>query len=131
MLHLLSGVPGRGKRPEGHLERSLRLTRASAEWHELEKRTLAEGWAPSRYLLTLCNEELQWSESEKMRCSEKEAQLPVSAVELTTRYTGEPGGTLELMSAIFGRSSLNHFCPQMGYTSKFEQRCLCNFDIQK
>ena len=50
-----------------HLERSLRklrLTRVGAEWHALEKRALAEGWTPSRYLLTLCNEELLWRESE-------------------------------------------------------------------
>jgi hypothetical protein len=53
-----------------HLERSLRklrLTRVGAEWHALEKRALAEGWTPSRYLLTLCNEELLWRESEKLR----------------------------------------------------------------
>lgn len=42
--------------------RKLRLTRVSAEWH-----ALAEGWTPSRYLLTLCNEELLWRESEKLR----------------------------------------------------------------
>jgi hypothetical protein len=52
-----------------HLERSLRklrLTRVGAEWHALEKRALAEV-DPSRYLLTLCNEELLWRESEKLR----------------------------------------------------------------
>lgn len=64
-----------------HLERSLRklrLTRVSAEWHALEKRALAEGWTPSRYLLTLCNEELLWRESEKLRRYKKEARLPVA-----------------------------------------------------
>lgn len=44
-------------------QRKLRLTRVSAEWHALEKRALAEGLTPSRYLLTLCNEELLWRES--------------------------------------------------------------------
>ncbi|EBL9938805.1 hypothetical protein DO481_22245 [Salmonella enterica] len=43
--------------PERSL-RKLRLTRVGAEWHALEKRALAEGWTPSRYLLTLYNEEL-------------------------------------------------------------------------
>ncbi len=52
--------------PERSL-RKLRLTRVGAEWHALEKRALAEGWTPSRYLLTLCNEELLWRESEKLR----------------------------------------------------------------
>lgn len=64
-----------------HLERSLRklrLTRVGAEWHALEKRALAEGWTPSRYLLTLCNEELLWRESEKLRRYKKEARLPVA-----------------------------------------------------
>lgn len=58
--------------------RKLRLTRVSAEWHALEKRALAEGWTPSRYLLTLCNEELLWRESEKLRRYKKEARLPVA-----------------------------------------------------
>ncbi|EBR7997372.1 hypothetical protein DN195_27740, partial [Salmonella enterica subsp. enterica serovar Panama] len=58
--------------------RKLRLTRVSAEWHALEKRALAEGWTPSRYLLTLCNEELVWRESEKLRRYKKEARLPVA-----------------------------------------------------
>ncbi|EPH4535676.1 ATP-binding protein [Escherichia coli] len=61
-----------------HLERSLRklrLTRVGAEWHALEKRALAEGWAPSRYLLTQCNEELLWRESEKLRRYKKEARF--------------------------------------------------------
>ncbi|EIG78923.1 IstB-like ATP-binding domain protein [Escherichia coli 1.2741] len=64
-----------------HLEhslRKLRLTRVGAEWHALEKRALAEGWTPSRYLLTLCNEELLWRESEKLRRYKKEARLPVA-----------------------------------------------------
>ncbi|EAA3138416.1 hypothetical protein RM02_004061 [Salmonella enterica subsp. enterica] len=63
------------------LERSLcklRLTRISAEWYTLEKRALAEGWTLSRYLLTLCNEELLWRESEKLRRYKKEARLPVA-----------------------------------------------------
>lgn len=58
--------------------RKLRLTRVTAEWHALEKRALAEGWTPSRYLLTLCNEELLWRESEKLRRYKKEARLPVA-----------------------------------------------------
>lgn len=32
----------------------------------------------SRYLLTLCNEELLWRESEKLRRYKKEARLPVA-----------------------------------------------------
>ncbi|SQY60174.1 insertion sequence ATP-binding protein [Escherichia coli] len=63
--------------PERSL-RKLRLTRVGAEWHALEKRALAEGWTPSRYLLTLCNEELLWRESEKLRRNKKEARLPVA-----------------------------------------------------
>ncbi len=64
-----------------HLERrlrKLRLTCVGAEWHALEKHALAEGWIPSRYLLTLCNEELLWRESEKLRRYKKEARLPVA-----------------------------------------------------
>jgi len=57
--------------------RKLRLTRVGAEWHALEKRALAEGWTPSRYLLTLCNDELLWRESEKLRRDKKEARLPM------------------------------------------------------
>lgn len=63
--------------PERSL-RKLRLTRVGAEWHALEKRALAEGWTPSRYLLTLYNEELLWRESEKLRRYKKEARLPVA-----------------------------------------------------
>ncbi|USS95848.1 ATP-binding protein [Serratia symbiotica] len=39
------------------LLRKLRLTRIASEWHSQEKRALAEGWTPSRYLLSLCSEE--------------------------------------------------------------------------
>ncbi len=72
-----------------HLERSLRklrLTRVGAEWHALEKRALAEGWTPSRYLLTLCNEELLWRESEKLRRYKKEARLPVAYYHHVARH---------------------------------------------
>ncbi len=62
--------------PERSL-RKLRLTRVGAEWHALEKRALAEGWTPSRYLLTLCNEELLWREA-KSCAAIKEARLPVA-----------------------------------------------------
>ncbi|EJF5174056.1 hypothetical protein M8S13_004432 [Salmonella enterica] len=34
------------------LLRRLHLTRIASEWHSQEKRALAEGWTPSRYLLT-------------------------------------------------------------------------------
>ena len=37
------------------LLRRLRLTRIATEWHSQEKRALAEGWTPSRYLLSLCS----------------------------------------------------------------------------
>ncbi len=42
------------------------------------KTCAGRGWTPSRYLLTLCNEELLWRESEKLRRYKKEARLPVA-----------------------------------------------------
>ncbi|NJD85396.1 hypothetical protein EWM60_08440 [Candidatus Erwinia dacicola] len=47
--------------------RKLRLTRVASEWHSQEKRALAEGWTPSRYLLSLCSEEATHRESERRR----------------------------------------------------------------
>jgi hypothetical protein len=52
------------------LERLLRrhrLTRMASEWHSQEKRALAEGSTPSRYLLSLCSEEATHRESERLR----------------------------------------------------------------
>ncbi len=86
-----------------HLERSLcklRLTRVGAEWHALEKRALAEGWTPSRYLLTLCNEELLWRESEKLRRYKKEARLLVAKTLSEYDFSQVP----ELSGAQFRRS---------------------------
>ncbi|OON33520.1 AAA family ATPase, partial [Izhakiella australiensis] len=58
------------------LLRRLRLTRMASEWHGLEKRALAEGWTPSRYLLSLCSEEAAHRESERLRRYIKDARLP-------------------------------------------------------
>ncbi len=59
------------------LLRRLRLTRIATEWHSQEKRALAEGWTPSRYLLSLCSEEATYRESERLRRYIKDARLPV------------------------------------------------------
>jgi len=59
------------------LLRRLRLTRIATEWHSHEKRALAEGWTPSRYLLSLCSEEATHRESERLRRYIKDARLPV------------------------------------------------------
>ncbi len=59
------------------LLRRLRLTRIATEWHSQEKRALAEGWTPSRYLLSLCSEEATHRESERLRRHIKDARLPV------------------------------------------------------
>ncbi|USS94957.1 ATP-binding protein [Serratia symbiotica] len=59
------------------LLRKLRLTRIASEWHSQEKRALAEGWTPSRYLLSLCSEEATHRESERLRRYIKDARLPV------------------------------------------------------
>ncbi|EBM3801884.1 DUF815 domain-containing protein [Salmonella enterica] len=59
------------------LLRRLRLTRMASEWHNQEKRALAEGWTPSRYLLSLCSEEATHRESERLRRYVKDARLPV------------------------------------------------------
>ncbi|EFT2485912.1 ATP-binding protein, partial [Salmonella enterica] len=59
------------------LLRRLRLTRIATEWHSQEKRALAEGWTPSRYLLSLCSEEATHRESERLRRYIKDARLPV------------------------------------------------------
>jgi DNA replication protein DnaC len=58
------------------LLRKLRLTRVASEWHSQEKRALAEGWTPSRYLLSLCSEEAAHRETERLRRYIKEARLP-------------------------------------------------------
>ncbi len=58
------------------LLRKLRLTRVASEWHSQEKRALAEGWTPSRYLLSLCSEEATHRESERRRRYIKDARLP-------------------------------------------------------
>jgi len=58
------------------LLRKLRLTRVASEWHSQEKRALAEGWTPSRYLLSLCSEEATHRESERLQRYIKDARLP-------------------------------------------------------
>nr|WP_284700497.1 hypothetical protein [Serratia symbiotica] len=59
------------------LLRKLRLTRIASERHSQEKRALAEGWIPSRYLLSLCSEEATHREGERLRRYIKDARLPV------------------------------------------------------
>ena len=54
------------------LLRRLRLARITTKWH-----SLAEGWAPSRYLLSLCSEEATHRKSEQLRRYIKNARLPV------------------------------------------------------
>lgn len=39
------------------LLRRLRLFQIASDWHSHEKHALAEGWTPSRYLLSLCSKE--------------------------------------------------------------------------
>nr|WP_284700469.1 ATP-binding protein [Serratia symbiotica] len=50
---------------------------SDAEWHSQEKRALAEGWTPSRYLLSLCSEEATYREGERLRRYIKDTRLPV------------------------------------------------------
>lgn len=72
------------------LLRKLRLTRVASEWHSQEKRALAEGWTPSRYLLSLCSEEATHRESERLRRYIKDARLPAGKSVLEYNFAQVP-----------------------------------------